>query len=193
MQLANCLVALGGDRGNAVPKAGVTAGEILALQAIHGPDAVFDIEPAGNDKDRTARGEVARLKTLYGGERDENGRSKIADLFPGAAATAPTSLKDLDLADELMKPKTRASVDEAGVAGAQSMAFKTRGGNTAYEPIEVTTDLDHTDEGGVVDPRTLPTVNQSPGVAAPPVGSRATKKAIEEKATKLAETSGVME
>ena len=44
MRLYNCLLALAGDTGNTVPKANITAAEIALLQAIHGSDAVTDID-----------------------------------------------------------------------------------------------------------------------------------------------------
>ncbi|MGX5775473.1 hypothetical protein [Methylorubrum zatmanii] len=179
MDTANILVALGGDRGNVVPKAGVTPGEILALQAIHGPDSVFDVEPAGK-VDRNNAEELGRIRTLYGGERDESGRSKIADLFPGAGARVPTTIKSLDLPSESFKPKTRATADDVAAAGG-SMAYREEPGATGYEPIEVPADPDHNVEGGMVDPRSQPQVDLPPGLAMPTTTD--VKATVEKKAT----------
>lgn len=181
MDTANVLVALGGDRGNVVPKAGVTPGEILALQAIHGPDSVFDVEPAGK-VDRNNAEELGRLRTLYGGERGDDGRSKIADLFPGAGARVPTTIKSIDLPAESFKPKTRATADDVAAAGG-SMAYREEPGNTGYEPIEVPADPDHNVEAGMVDPRSQPQVDLPPGVAAPAANLTEAKAAVEKKAT----------
>ena len=40
MQTANVLLALGGKRGESVPKYGVTPAEVVVLQQLHGQDAV---------------------------------------------------------------------------------------------------------------------------------------------------------
>lgn len=167
MQIANVLVALGGDRGNSVPKT-VTPGEIAMLQAIHGADSVHDIEPAGTI-DRSNANELARLRQAYGGERDEDGKSVIANVYPGAGAQVPTTLKSLGLAAELYKAKTRARPDDVEVATPTgSLAYKEEGGNTGFEPIEVPADpetSDLPDETGMQDPRLQPQVDLPPGLA----------------------------
>lgn len=106
MQTANILLAIGNDQGNTVPKYGVTASEIAVLCAIHGDGAVTDIEPVG-DVERSAKAELARIKSLYGGAKDAENQSIVEMLFPGAAAPVFDKIKDLDLPKELFKPSGR--------------------------------------------------------------------------------------
>ena len=115
MQLANVFVGIGGGRDTTVPKFGVTVSEIAVLRAIHGDDAVFDVEllpdVALNDdgKPRTNRQELARLAQLYGRANDGAGKPIVGELFPGAAARVFETLDELDIPDELMKPTARAA------------------------------------------------------------------------------------
>ena len=112
MELVKVQVALGGDRGNTVPKT-VTIAELVVLRAIHGEEAVFDIEPT---QPRTPEeveltetgnsGEIERLKSVYGGALFE-GKSLVAQLFPGVGARVPTTLAALDLPEELYKAISR--------------------------------------------------------------------------------------
>lgn len=64
MQTLNAMVALTGDRNNMIWKIGITPAEILLLQALHGADAVMQIEPTG-DVRREPLAELTRLKELY--------------------------------------------------------------------------------------------------------------------------------
>lgn len=106
MQTANVIVALGGDSGNTVPKTAVTAAEIVVLRAIHGDEAVFDIEPA-SDIDRPNREERQRLVETYRA-RDHENRLIIDSLFPGAGARVPETLDELDLPEDFFKATSRA-------------------------------------------------------------------------------------
>ena len=108
MQLVNCVVALGGDQGMTVPKFGITVAEVAVLRAIHGPDAIIDVELAG-ETDISNRDERKRLLTNYLA-RDEDGKSIAENLFPGVGAKVPEFLEDLDLPEEVMKPVERASM-----------------------------------------------------------------------------------
>lgn len=86
MQVANIMLALGGDPGQVIPKFGVTPSEVAVLRVIHGNDAVSDIEVVGT-VNRPHRVERDRLVQDYG--RGINGeiRAPAVDaLFPGAAA-----------------------------------------------------------------------------------------------------------
>ena len=67
MQTYDATVRLAGDLGNTVCKVGLTAPEVLVLQAIHGSDAVVDIAPKTMDK-RPHLEERDRLEETYGGE-----------------------------------------------------------------------------------------------------------------------------
>jgi hypothetical protein len=121
MQYANIMVALGGDRGNTVPRYQVPASEIAVLRAIHGPDAVHDVEPTaapeepvldefGDATGKTRpvkfnnRAELTRLKEQYAGANT----SKIVEgLYPGAAARVFEDLDDLEIPKEHFKAKER--------------------------------------------------------------------------------------
>lgn len=106
MQTANILLGIGGGRDNIVPKYGVTAAEIAILRAIHGDDAVFDVEP-GPDKTISNRAELGRLHEVYGGAVGANGEKIVSVLYPGAAARVFENLEELDIPEDFFKPKTR--------------------------------------------------------------------------------------
>lgn len=101
MQTANCLVKLGGDSGNTVPKYGVTVSEIVVLQKIHGDDAVVDIQPTGT-VERSHRAERQRLDYAYGAAQDDGSRrSKVVDLlFPGAAARLYETFEEAEILED---------------------------------------------------------------------------------------------
>lgn len=113
MQIANIMVALGGDKGTTVPKYGVTVSEIAVLRAIHGNDAVFDVEPLG-EVDRTDREEIRRLTDEYGRARGGDGNVEIVkNLFPGAAARAYQTLDELEIDETFFKPIAHAKAEPA--------------------------------------------------------------------------------
>jgi hypothetical protein len=108
MQLANCLVAVGGDVGNTVPKYDVTAAEIAVLRAIHGEHAVIDIEPT-RDIQRGNGEELGRIRANYGNARDTENNSIVNMLFPGAAARVFQTIDELGIPEEFFKPTSRAT------------------------------------------------------------------------------------
>ncbi len=122
MQIANVMVALGGDRGSTVPKYGVTASEIQVLRAIHGEEAVFDVEPVG-EIERSDREEIARLADPvdgYGLARNENGQRIVETLFPGGPlARAFRNINDIGLDESFFKPLTRATAPAAAAKPAK--------------------------------------------------------------------------
>jgi hypothetical protein len=107
-ETANILLALGGDAGCTVPKFGVTAAEIAVLRAIHGEDAVIDIEPLGT-VERTNRAELDRVRAIYGRATDGNMNSIVNFLYPGAAARVFESLDELGIPEDFYKAETRVS------------------------------------------------------------------------------------
>lgn len=117
MQTANIMLALGGDKGNCVPKYGVTAAEIAVLRAIHGDDAVFDVEPTGEDalaedgeRKRTNREELTRLQHQYAsGRLFGTDVRAVGALFPGAAARVFEDIDELSLSEEAFKAESRAT------------------------------------------------------------------------------------
>lgn len=119
MQLANVMVAIGGDTGNTVGKFGVTASEIAVLTAIHGDGSVFDIEATGSDT-RTNRSERERLFSIYGRAVDGNNNSIFNALFPGAAARMFETIAELELPEELFKATSRGDGRQAPVEPARA-------------------------------------------------------------------------
>lgn len=106
MDIANVIVALGGDKDNTIPKFNVTAAEIAVLRTLHGSDAVFDIQPIGTVSTKN-RDERARLVHIYGNAKDNDGKSIVGQLFPGAAARVFETLDELELPEDFFKAETR--------------------------------------------------------------------------------------
>lgn len=103
MELANVLLALGGDRNNTVPKYEVTPAEIAVLAAIHGSDAVFDIEPLGTTRQTNFREERERLLELYPAKNEDN-KLIVLEVYPGVAPVLHTEIATLGLDESLFKP-----------------------------------------------------------------------------------------
>lgn len=78
MKLYNCVLFLGGDLGNSVPKECVTASEIILLRHFHGQDAVGEIVPAREDQ-ASPKQIYTYLMGRYG--RSEQGSAAILSLF----------------------------------------------------------------------------------------------------------------
>jgi hypothetical protein len=109
MQTADCLVKLGGDAGNTVPKFALTVSEIAVLQLVHGSDAVVDVRPRGTIE-RSHREERQRLVQAYGREQDGVWRAPAVDqLFPGAAAHLFETFDQLELDPEFFAASGRVS------------------------------------------------------------------------------------
>jgi hypothetical protein len=131
MEIANVLVALGGDTGNTVPKYEVTAAEVAVLRSIHGDQAVLDIEPTGT-VERSNREERSRLKSLYGNARDGSQNSIVEMLYPGAAARVFETFEELELPEIFYKAEARVSkkpvkaavVMPAGLSKKEQTAWK---------------------------------------------------------------------
>lgn len=102
MQILNCLLALGGDSDNVIPKFNVTPSEIALLRAIHGEDAISDIKVVGEEK-RSGRDERARLEHLYARQMPDGTRRspELNNLFPGIAARLFETIDELDLPEEM--------------------------------------------------------------------------------------------
>jgi hypothetical protein len=106
MQIANVLLSLGGDHGNQIMKHAVTAAEIAVLRAIHGDDAVQEVEPTG-DVTRTHRAERERLLNIYGQAKTDDQKPIVESMFPGIAARVFEKLHELDLPDSFFKATGR--------------------------------------------------------------------------------------
>ncbi len=111
MQTAKVMVNIGGDRGHQVPKE-VTAAEIPVLMAIHGDEAISDIEPTA-DIERGNREELERLYATYGGATDGEGQAIVKSVYPGAGARVFQSLDELGLPEVFFKPTARAKAAPA--------------------------------------------------------------------------------
>lgn len=119
MEIAKCLVALGGDLNNVVPKYDVTPGEVAVLIGIHGEGAVTDIEATG-EVERTNRQELDRLRdplTGYGRAQNSDGKPIVHEVFPGAGARVPDIFADMELPESLFKvaPKAKKAEKPADV------------------------------------------------------------------------------
>lgn len=110
MQVANCNLRLNGDINNEIFKPAVTVAEIVILRAIHGADAVVNIQPLRNDKREHAK-ELNRLK-------DEYGDKVFSAVFPGSYPKLPIYFKDvgidIDFNDD--KPAGRKTAKPAAAA-----------------------------------------------------------------------------
>jgi hypothetical protein len=148
MQYANILLALGGDGGNQVPKFFVTPAEVLILQAIHGNQALTEVDIIDlNDahltaeqietyEDRTNAEELARLREVYRHARVDDGNGSqllvVSSLFPGAGAKVPESFTDIDsIPDEFYKAEDRKVPGKTKKSAKKAVANKTEGGEKA--------------------------------------------------------------
>lgn len=93
MQHASCKVALNGDITFTVVKPDVTVAEIAILRAIHGADAIRDIEPTFMDK-RPHAEERQRLVELYGHAKDHDDKQIYSQVFPGMGPL-PVTFRDI--------------------------------------------------------------------------------------------------
>jgi hypothetical protein len=125
MQTANALLALGGQRGNSVPKYGITAAEIAVLMAIHGVDAVYDITPLDEEVERSPREEKARLFEKYPA-RDEDGRFVVETVYPGNTPVVHQDIADLGLPEELFATTERVTAKPKKKTAAKKAAEKPR-------------------------------------------------------------------
>ena len=126
MQTANIMLAIGGDRGNTVPKYAISVAEIALLRAIHGEDAVFDVEPLETpamDEGVVAsnRAELNRLRRVYDA-KDADGNRVVDQVYPGAAARVFETLDEIDLPDDYFKPTERTAPIKAAAPAAKSRA-----------------------------------------------------------------------
>lgn len=108
MQTLNCLLALGGDIGNTVPKYNITPAEVAVLREIHGADAVSEIQVIGSIE-RSHREERVRLDEIYAKVMPNGQRisPEVQRLFPGAAARVFVTIDELGLPDDLFKAERR--------------------------------------------------------------------------------------
>lgn len=95
MQICTCTVAIGGDPGMTVTKERVTVPELMVLRAIHGDDAVRNIEVTG-DIDVSSPEERERLMSVY-----VNPVGVVKDTV-GAAGVLPKSIDETGIPDDFV-------------------------------------------------------------------------------------------
>lgn len=98
MQVCNCTVAIGGEAGMTVVKSFVTIPEIMVLRAIHGEDAVRNIEVLSNE-DINSNQERERLMSVY--KMPEG----IVKETLGATGPLPKTIDDSGIGDEFVISK----------------------------------------------------------------------------------------
>ena len=140
MELANIMLALGGDKNNTVPKYGVTPAEIAVLAAIHGADAVFDVVPLEETAETSFRDERERLLRLYPAKNEDN-ELIVLKVYPGVSPILHTDIASLGLEETLFKATEHAKpVDKPAKPAKAAKA-------TALPPVSAiakdTTSADH--------------------------------------------------
>ena len=108
-QMIECMVALGGDTLNIVPRGPdrpVSYPEMLVLQYIHGSDAVSDAFDVGMD-DRDNADELSRLRNFYP-------QGAIKDVFPGNNPRLPSR-------DARIKPRRAAAASKRDIAPSRDL------------------------------------------------------------------------
>lgn len=118
MQIVNCTVAIAGEAGMTVYKERVSVPEILVLRAIHGEDAVRNIEVI-EDADIDSNDERARLLSIY-----INPEGVVKDTL-GAVGPLPKTIEDSGIGDEFVITNTSAKTKKAKKASAvEELAVK---------------------------------------------------------------------
>lgn len=119
MELANVMLALGGDKNNTVPKYGVTPAEIAVLAAIHGADAVFDVVPLDEANEISFREERERLLRAYPAKNEDN-ELIVLKVYPGVSPILHTTIESLGLEETLFKPTEHAKPAEKPAKAAKA-------------------------------------------------------------------------
>lgn len=149
MELANCIVALGGDTQNTVPKFSVTPAEVALLLAIHGDQAVSEIEVTGTVERRNTE-EADRLLQHYPA-RDESGNLLLQVVYPGRQPILHQTFADLQLPDHFFAVTERAvPADEPPAKKSRAKAAEPKPEPLAVKPANDATDM--FDDGDDADP-----------------------------------------
>jgi len=103
MQMFNCKVRLAGNVGMEVRKTGVTAAEVEVLRALHGHDAVLDLDYVGDLKPSE---DISNVKAhVMDGLTRTYGASSVGDTVKtpvleaafGRSMRLPTTLEDFEI------------------------------------------------------------------------------------------------
>lgn len=115
MEVANCMVNIGGDAGNQAQKHAISPAEIAVVRAVHGDESVHDIEPLPAVK-RSLQDEFERLLLNYG--QSKANHDLIRQMYP-RAEFLPLRLTDLGLDEFFYKATSRmAPTAQAAPGGA---------------------------------------------------------------------------
>jgi hypothetical protein len=132
LKVYNCIVRIGGDIGNTVPKHRITAAEVLVLKRLHGEDSVLDIEEAGKasavlTKQKLYSDLMVKFKkpevqkeviALFGVAENPN----IPDALPRFSPKF-ASVEDMDAADvEAMEAKAKLEAEKKAKEEAEQQA-----------------------------------------------------------------------
>lgn len=131
METANIILALGEDMANTVPKRGVTPAEVAVLMAIHGENAVSEIDVNG-ETDKKPREVMQDLTYRYGRATDNENRPIIRRVFPATNSPMPKSFADMDLPDDYFKGAAPSVEEEDEEEGEKSVDDMTKTELVAY-------------------------------------------------------------
>lgn len=148
MQLANIWLSLGEDAANTVPKKGVTPAEVALLTAIHGENAVQDIDILDDNHKGSARGLLQELAFKYGNARDGDNKPVIRGLFPTPTSTVPDTFAELGLMDAQF---TAASVEKMHAKPAKTGGKRRAAAKPKDKAPETIDDADGSENDGVED------------------------------------------
>lgn len=108
MQQANISLMLGGDRGQIIHKYAISPAEVTILRAVHGVEAVHEIEIIKGKIERSDREELEHLAAIYGQATDGENNNIMRTLFPGAGAKLPKNFAELGIQEDFYKTERSA-------------------------------------------------------------------------------------
>lgn len=126
MQIVNCTVAIGGEAGMTVLKERVSVAEILVLRAIHGEDAVRNIEVI-DDIDTDSNEERQRLALIY-----KMPEGIVKDTL-GAVGVLPKTLDESGIGDEFVISAGPVKGKKAKASAAKELSVKEEAAAPAAE------------------------------------------------------------
>lgn len=129
MQIVNCTVAIAGEAGMTVGKERVTVPEILVLRAVHGEDAVRNIEVI-DDLDIDSNEERARLAAIY-----KSPEGVVKDTL-GAVGSLPKTLDESGIGDEFVISTGPAKGKKAKASATKELNVKDEAQNTGAPAAE---------------------------------------------------------
>ncbi len=107
MQHADILVRINGDARHTSPRYNVSAAEINLLMAIHGDDAIVEVNQIPGSVEVDPRELLERMATFYTA-KDADDRPILASVYPGARPQLVQTIKALGLPAVAFKAVERA-------------------------------------------------------------------------------------